>query len=178
MSWRIDRLLLLRAAGLTALGALAGLGVNAAHPAGVALGGFEPPTTCTAGAAEQAPILELTAHDASLLCGRAGVIFADTRPAEQFEAGHVAGALHLPCDASASGAEEAIRRLDRAATVVIYGETGDAALAVAETLRRHGLSGELRVLRGGFPAWAEQGLACASGPCPECAVAGSKESHP
>jgi rhodanese-related sulfurtransferase len=178
MSWRIDRPLLLRAAGLTLAGAVAGLGANAAHPSGVALGGFEPPTTCSEGATEQATIVELDAHDASALCGRAGVVFADTRPAAQFEAGHVAGAVHLPCDTRASGAEDAIRRLDRASTVVIYGETGDAALAVAETLRRHGLTGELRVLRGGFAAWAGHGLACASGPCPECTVAGSKESHP
>jgi rhodanese-related sulfurtransferase len=178
MSWRIDRPLLLRAAGLTLGGALAGLGLNAARPSGVALRGFEAPTTCDVGAEQEAPIQELDAHHASSLCGRPGVIIADVRPAAEYAAGHVAGALHLPCDASASGAEDALHRLDRAPAVIIYGESSGDALAVAETLRRRGLAGDLRVLRGGFAAWEQEGFACASGPCQQCAVTGSRESHP
>ena len=38
-----------------------------------------------------------------------------------------------------------------------------------------GLRGDLRVLEGGFAAWEKQGLACASGPCHECTVAGSSK---
>lgn len=178
MSWQIDRPLLLRAAGLTLGGALVGLGLDMARPGGVILRAFEPPTACSVGAEQEAPIQEMDAHQASSLCGHADVIFADTRPGAQFAAGHVAGALHLPCDASASGAEDALHRLDRVPTVVIYGDSSDDARAVAETLRRRGLAGDLRVLRGGFAAWEQEGLACASGPCQECAVTGSRESHP
>jgi hypothetical protein len=48
---------------------------------------------------------------------------------------------------------------------------------VAESLRRRGLHGDLRVLRGGFAAWEREGLACASGPCKDCTVAGSSKEH-
>jgi rhodanese-related sulfurtransferase len=92
------------------------------------------------------------------------VIFADTRPAARFEEGHVADAIHLPCDATALGAQAAIARLSHATTVIVYGDSSDDGRAVAETLRLRGLRGDLRVLRGGFAAWEREGLACASGP--------------
>jgi rhodanese-related sulfurtransferase len=147
----------------------------------VALRSFEAPTTCTAEAGGQAaplPIVELTPREASFLCGRPGVIFADTRAAARFEEGHVADAVHLPCDATELGAEAAITHLARAATVIVYGDSSDDGRAVAETLRRRGLRGDLRVLRGGFAAWEQEGLACASGPCKDCPLAGSTEQRP
>jgi rhodanese-related sulfurtransferase len=64
-------------------------------------------------------------------------------------------------------------RLEAARTVIVYGDSSDDGRAVAETLRRLGLRGELRVLRGGFAAWEREGLACASGPCKDCPIAGS-----
>jgi rhodanese-related sulfurtransferase len=175
---RIDRALLLRSAALLLGSGAAGLGANAIRPGGVAIGAFQPPTTCTAeagGAAEQAPVVELAPREASFLCGHPGVIFADTRSAARFEEGHVADAIHLPCDATELGARAAIAQLSRAATVIVYGDSSDDGRAVAETLRRRGLRGDLRVLRGGFAAWEREGLACASGPTP---VAGSLEQRP
>lgn len=171
---RRDRPVLLRAAGLVLGGALAGLGLNAARPAGVALIDFNPPTACSAAHGEE-PVVEVAAREASRLCGQPGVLFADTRSAAQFAEGHVADAVHLPCDASAVGAEGALRKLDPAQTIIVYGESSDAGRAVAETLRRRGLKAELRVLAGGFRAWEAEGLACASGPCRDCLV--TKE-HP
>ena len=112
---------------------------------------------------------------ASLLCSRAGVVFADTRAEGRFEEGHVAFAVHLPCDATESGAQAAIAHLGQAQTVIVYGDSSDDGRAVAEALRRRGLHAELRVLRGGFAAWEREGLACASGPCVDCTIAGSKE---
>jgi rhodanese-related sulfurtransferase len=117
-------------------------------------------------------------REASFLCGRPGVIFADTRPAARFEEGHVADAVHLPCDATALGAEPAIARLSHAQTVIVYGDSSDDGHSVAQTLRRRGLKADLRVLRGGFAAWEGAGLACASGPCKDCTIAGSKEASP
>ena len=52
--------------------------------------------------------------------------------------------------------------------MIVYGDSSDDGRAVAETLRRRGLHGDLRVLRGGFAAWEREGLACASGPCQDC----------
>src|SRR6185312_9304531 len=118
-------------------------------------------------------------RDAAFLCSRPGVIFADTRPAPRFEEGHVADAVHLPCDATVPGAEAAIARLSHAQTVIVYGDSSDDGRAVAEALRGRGLSADLRVLRGGFAAWESAGLACASGPCKDCTLAGSpKETSP
>jgi rhodanese-related sulfurtransferase len=174
----IDRASLLRAAVLVVGGSVAGLGVNAARPAGIALTGFEVPAVCSAAAEHAAPVIEMEPREASSLCGRAGVVFADTRPEARFTEGHVADAVHLPCDATASGAEVALRRLDHKQTIIVYGDSSDDGRAVAETLRRLGLQGDLRVLRGGFAAWEREGLACASGPCRDCTVTGSKEAAP
>lgn len=179
MSLRLDRPSLLRASVLVLGGAALGLAGNAARPAGVSLRGFEAPTTCSAEVDARAPpIMEMAPREASHLCGRPGVVFADTRPAERFAEGHVADAVHLPCDATALGAEPALAKLDRAVTIIVYGDSSDDGREVAETLRRRGLRGDLRVLRGGFAAWEREGLACASGPCRDCTVAGSKEPAP
>jgi rhodanese-related sulfurtransferase len=178
MSWQLDRPLLLRAAGLLLGGAVAGLGINAVRSTGVALTNFRPPTACAATADNEPPLIEMDPPAASSLCGRPNVIFADTRPAARFAEGHVAEALHLPCNATASGAEGALDKLAHAHTIIVYGESSDDSREVADTLRRRGVKGDLRVLRGGFGAWEREGLPCASGPCRECAVAGAKESHP
>ncbi|WP_437669093.1 rhodanese-like domain-containing protein [Sorangium sp. So ce131] len=178
MSRQLDRPLLLRAAALLLGGAALGLGVNAARPAGVALVSFEPPTTCTSAPEQDAPVVQMTPLAASGLCGQPGIVFADTRTAERFAAGHVAGAIHLPCDATASGAEVALKGLGHAQTVVVYGESTEEADEVAATLRRRGLQAEIRVLHGGFAAWEQEGLACASGPCRHCASASSQEATP
>jgi rhodanese-related sulfurtransferase len=178
---RLDRPLLIRAAALVVAGAAAGLGVNAARPAGaIALLRFEPPTSCSAEEPAVAPVAELTPGEASQLCGRGGVVFADTRSGERFEAGHAAGAVHLPCDATELGAQAAIASLERAGaqTVIVYGDSSDDGRAVAETLRRRGLRTDLRVLRGGFAAWEREGLACVSGPFEGSTVAGKTEPSP
>lgn len=160
---------------LVLAGAVAGLGLNAIRATGVPLLAFAPPSACTAGHDAEAPeVVEVAAREASRLCGRGDVLFADTRSAADFAEGHVADAVHLPCDASAPSAEGALRKLEPAQTIIVYGASTDEGRAVAETLRRRGLKADLRVLDGGFPAWAREGLACASGPCKDCLV--SKES--
>ena len=118
-----ERPVLLRAAGLVLGGALVGLGVDALRPEGVIRGGFEAPTTCSAAPAEAEPVVTANATAVSSLCGHAGVLFADARPSEDFAKGHIAGAVHLPCDASASGAEGAMRKLGSAETIIVYGAT-------------------------------------------------------
>jgi rhodanese-related sulfurtransferase len=179
MSFRLDRPVLLRAAVLVFGGSALGLGANAVRPGGVALRGFEAPTTCSseAAGAPEVPIVELTPREASFLCGREGVVFADTRPAARFEDGHVADAVHLPSDATEAGAQAVMGRLTHATTVIVYGDSSDDGRAVAETLRRRGLRAELRVLHGGFAAWENEGLACASGPSVGTSVAGSAEQR-
>ncbi len=161
--------ILLRALVIVAASAVAGLAINAARPGGIRFGSFEAPAVCDQAEAAGAP-LELGPGDVATMCGAADVVVADARPASRFAEGHVAGAIHLPCDATGSVASEAIAHLDGKRTVVVYGETTEDAQPVAASLRRrtHGRDLRIAVLRGGFQAWNQAGQACASGPCDEC----------
>lgn len=170
-----------RALVLTAVGIVAGLAFNALRPGGLRASAFRPPTQCDEAAG--AP-RDITAAEAAALCGQSSVLIADTRPAAAFEQGHIAGAVHLPCDAGGAVAADAIGKLDGATTILVYGEGTEQARPVAASLtRRH--HADVRVLVGGFAAWAAAGLACASGACKDCGHAGAEhqsqapvESHP
>jgi rhodanese-related sulfurtransferase len=164
-----------RALCLVLAGSALGLAVNAARPDGVRFAKYAPPNTCGAGetVAGASPVEVLPPTRAASLCGDGQTLLADVRPADEFAEGHVAGAIHLPCASSDSAAGAAVDRLAGRHTLVVYGDgTEDAKLVAEELRRRAGRSGrsELRVLviEGGFAAWSRAGLACSSGPCPEC----------
>jgi len=166
-----------RALCLTLAGSALGLAVNAARPDGVRFTKFAPPNSCGAGASPAAaegalPVQVLPPTQAVTLCGDAHTLLADVRPAEEFEQGHVTGAIHLPCAASGSAASAAVDRLAGRRTLIVYGDATEDARVVAEELRRRAGRSDLRVLviEGGFQAWSRAGLACSSGPCPECAA--------
>jgi rhodanese-related sulfurtransferase len=156
--------LLVRALVLVLGAAGLGLAINGARKGGVALGSFSAPASCDA---EEGVPPEIEPADAIRLCGHPEIVIADTRPASRYAEGHVAGAIHLPCDAAGSVASEAMHHLESAATVIVYGESTDDARPVAASLRRR-LHHRVAVLTGGFQAWNQAGLACASGPCDEC----------
>ena len=105
--------------------------------------------------------------------GESHVLVVDARQATQFEAGHIAGALHLPC----SGALQDALGSATGATgiVVVYADSTDEARPVAKSLqaRLHGRA-RVAILRGGFPAWSGASLACESGVCFHC---GGAEHH-
>ncbi len=162
--------LLARALVLLLVGAGLGLGVNAVRHDGVALRGYEAPVTCSA-AAGHGPAVEVLGPAAiGGLCGTPGVLIADARPPERFAAGHVVDAVHLPCAAPGTRASDVMGQLAGMTTLVVYGDSTDEARPVAEDLRRRIGRADLRVivLEGGFPAWSQAGLACASGPCRTC----------
>jgi rhodanese-related sulfurtransferase len=98
------------------------------------------------------------------------VVIADVRSSERFAAGHVAGAIHLPCASTGEAATGALTRVGSAHTVVVYGDSTEQATPVAESLRQRLRERpvELVVLKGGFGEWDRAGLACSSGPCPDC----------
>jgi rhodanese-related sulfurtransferase len=167
--------LALRALVIVAGGALAGLGVNAMRPHdGLAIGKFEPPAVCDGAEAAGQP-LEMDPAEVAASCARTDVVVADARPSSRFAEGHVAGAIHLPCDAAGTVAQSALSHLDGKHTIIVYGEDTADAQPVAASLRRRIHRADLRiaVLKGGFRSWMQGGQACASGPCDEC-----KESHP
>ena len=158
-----------RALSLVAGAAALGLVGNAVRPGGVALASFAPPTACD-GPHDPPAVEDLPPADVAGLCGQPGVVVADTRAASAFAEGHVAGAVHLPCDAG-QAAVEALTHFDRAQRIVVYGQTSDDARPVADSLRRRHPNARVQVLAGGFAAWSSAGLACASGPCDECKTA-------
>jgi 3-mercaptopyruvate sulfurtransferase SseA len=164
-----------RVAVLLAAGAALGLLVNLVHPRAVRFATFAPPRVCSAGpepaGAPTPPAVELLSlTEVANLCGDPHAMVADARSAERFAEGHVAGAIHLPCASSRVAATAALDRLAGKETLVVYGDSTEEALPVAEELRRRGDRPGLRVavLAGGFPAWSQAGLACSSGPCADC----------
>jgi rhodanese-related sulfurtransferase len=170
-----------RAAALLLAGAAVGLGVNALRPDGVRLERAAPVAACEAAPAGAPAFEALAPAEAFRLCGDAGVLVADVRSAERFATGHVAGAIHLPCAASGDAAARAIALMAGKHTVLVYGDGTAEASAVAESVRQRLAAGAARparvaVLAGGFAAWDGAGLACSSGPCPECG-AGKVHAH-
>ena len=163
-----------RALCLLLAGSALGLAVNAARPDGVRFTKFAPPNTCGAGeaVAGASPVEVLPPTRAASLCGDGQTLLADVRPADEFAEGHVTGAIHLPCASSGSAASAAVDRLAGRHTLVVYGDGTEDAKLVADELRRRAGRPDLRVLviEGGFAAWSRAGLACSSGPCPECGV--------
>jgi len=165
-----------RALCLLLAGSALGLAVNAARPDGVRFTKFAPPNSCGAEAAPAGggiPVAVLRPDDVVALCNDADTLLADVRPPAEFAEGHVTGAIHLPCTSSGQAASAAIDRLAGRHTLIVYGDGTDDAKVVADELRgRASRAGraDLRVLviEGGFDAWNRAGLACSSGPCPEC----------
>jgi len=167
--------LLLRTACLLVAGAAAGAAFNAVRPAGVGVSGFVAASTCGAEPTADGRVV-LPPREALTLCGDPGVLVADVRSAARFAEGHVANAIHLPCRASGDALGGAMSRLSGKHTVIVYGDSTVEARPVAESLaQRLGTDDgalvaapRIVVLDGGFGAWDQAGLACSSGPCPEC----------
>ncbi len=161
--------LLARTGLLLAVGGGLGVAVNGLRPAGIHPATFAAATTCTAGPLSSG-IQVLPADQAVQLCGDPGVLIADVRSSERFARGHVAQAIHLPCAASQDTASDTLARVAAARTVILYGDSTEEATPVAESLRRRlpGSDRRLVVIQGGFAGWDQAGLACSSGPCPDC----------
>jgi rhodanese-related sulfurtransferase len=163
--------LLARTGVLMVLGVGLGAAVNAVRSDGLRPAAFVAVTTCTSGAgALDTGISVLPPTEAVRLCGDPGVVIADVRPADRFAAGHVAGAVHLPCASSSDAASGPLARVGGAHTVVIYGDSTDEATPVARSLRQRlaDPAAKVVVIAGGFAEWDRAGLACSSGPCPDC----------
>ena len=92
------------------------------------------------------------------------VVLVDSRPAAEFAAGHVEGALSLPYTEVGSALTAGVlARLRSADAVILYGATPDADTEqlLAQELRFAGVPPP-HVLAGGFPAWEMNGLPVAA----------------
>jgi len=154
---------------LALLGVASGVIVNALRPDGVDWKAPVAGATCNA-AQISVPIESVSINEAAVLCASTGVLVADARSAEKFAAGHIAGAIHLPCSTPGALLESVPSLLASVDLVLVYADTTEAARPVAEGLRQRNAAPGMRiaVLEGGFDAWAGAGHSCLSGPCPRC----------
>jgi rhodanese-related sulfurtransferase len=84
---------------------------------------------------------------------RSGEIeLVDVRLSEEWEAGHIEGAKHIPLDSLSSRAGE----IDRSKPVVLYCRSGDRSGGAADALEASGW--EVRSMEGGLVAWVQEGL--------------------
>ena len=100
--------------------------------------------------------------------GDGGVIVLDVRPREEYEAGHIPGAISIPL----ADLKGRMASLPRGAEIVAYCRGPYCVLApqALELLRREGFTA--RRLEDGFPEWRRAGLPIATGGSP------SSDRHP
>jgi rhodanese-related sulfurtransferase len=97
-----------------------------------------------------------------------GAQLVDVRADHEWEAGHIAGATHIPLDALAERAEE----VERGRAVVVYCRGGNRSTMAAAALADAGF--DAAKLTEGIVGWAEEGLPL--GPDGEGYVAESGEA--
>ncbi len=98
-------------------------------------------------------------EDLAVRIAEGSVTVLDVRPADEYAAGHIPGALNMPL----IEIERIIPTLDLAAEIVAYcrGPYCIYAHQAVAVLRKHGLNA--RRLDGGLPEWREDGLPVLAG---------------
>jgi adenylyltransferase/sulfurtransferase len=99
-------------------------------------------------------IREVSPEEASARAGQA--VFVDVREADEWEKGHVPGALFIPRGFLELRVEEKVPARD--AEVIVYCAGGTRSALAARTLQDLGYT-NVRSMTGGFGRWKESGLA-------------------
>jgi len=102
--------------------------------------------------AETGTTNELAPADAAQRIEQDGVDVVDVRNDEEYGAGRIAGARHIPFEELRERAAE----LDREHAVVFYCRSGNRSAAAADAFRASGW--DASSISGGLVAWAETGL--------------------
>ncbi len=109
---------------------------------------------------------DITIDDARWLFEQGdAVVFVDARLADEFEAGHIAGAFHLdPLLSQGEGMGTIADNFPAEQRMVVYcgGGDCDASKVVVNELSKRGFTG-LHIMVEGFPAWVEAGLPTEAG---------------
>jgi molybdopterin/thiamine biosynthesis adenylyltransferase/rhodanese-related sulfurtransferase len=84
-----------------------------------------------------------------------GVVLVDVREAEEFEAGHIPGAVHVPRSYLESRIENAVS--DRGAHVVLYCQSGNRSAWGANALKELLGYENVESMRGGITLWKDRG---------------------
>ncbi len=102
---------------------------------------------------------EISLEDAVRLYREKGAIFADSRHAADFEAGHIRGAVHLYTADQEIWLPEFLSATDPTAVIIAYcdGERCHLAPALAELLFFNGFD-KVRYLKNGWTRWRDGGF--------------------
>jgi rhodanese-related sulfurtransferase len=100
----------------------------------------------------------VTTEDAWRKLGAGEAIMIDVREADEWRAGHVAGATHIPFGDLASRLAE----IPRSREVLLFCRSGNRSGKATEFLRAHGF-GRARNVQGGIVAWTGRGLPVVTG---------------
>jgi rhodanese-related sulfurtransferase len=90
----------------------------------------------------------------------AGALLLDVRGSEEYEAGHIIEARHLPAAEVADKAETLKKYKEK--PVIVYCENGMASGAAVRTLRAGGFNKVVN-LRGGLQSWRQENLPLVKG---------------
>jgi rhodanese-related sulfurtransferase len=105
---------------------------------------------------------------ARALLGDPDVVFVDCRPTDQFQSGHISGAMSMPSDREVPSS--ALLLLQKASTIIAYCDARggcESSQRLAARLREFGLS-NVRILSDGLPGWLAASYPAESGPCRLC----------
>jgi rhodanese-related sulfurtransferase len=142
-------------------------GTSAANGSNAAALPVAPPTPPTAAAEDPLAALSITLAEAKAFYDQ-GFMFLDSRYLDEYEKGHVQGALLLNTDTFATpGGGEVIQMLDREAPIVVYCNGGmcDASKNLVRLLQQSGYMGG-RIFHDGYPEWVKAGYPTATGKPP------------
>ena len=89
-----------------------------------------------------------------------GALLLDVREGQEYEAGHIIEARHLPAAELAAKAETLKKYKEK--PVIVYCESGAASGAAARTLRAAGFN-KVVTLRGGLQSWRQENLPLVKG---------------
>lgn len=155
--------LLLRAAGLLLTAILFGTASNLVHPARIPW--VEDWSKYIESKALKEKIALVTPAQALKIVGAGNHVILDARPAADFDAGHIPGAVSLPYDTVEEKMTEVQALLTPAQPILTYcsGESCDESFLLTLYLRRQGFTNVV-LFAAGFDQWKSAGNPVEGGP--------------
>jgi len=143
---------------LSAFGAMVGFGYNAASPKGIPVKGGKEAIL------QQQGTRMLTTDEVKYYSQQPGTLMVDARSAEEYELGHIAGAMSLPLDKFDQAFMAVQPELRKSKLIVLYCSGGSCGTSeeVAKKLGEKGFK-DLAVYADGLPGWMRAKLPIRSG---------------
>jgi len=101
-------------------------------------------------------VKELSTHEATLLINKHDAIVLDTRPAKEFNAGHILGARQIKPE---EVREKNFKKLENSKDkpIIVVCAMGNQARGTASAMQKDGFA-NVNVLKGGMNAWQSASL--------------------